>query len=106
MNMSNLLQKHKDFLTLLLTTDNLQARALLDTLTTNQVYVLSEIAYNILLMKHSKAILEKLKKHNHILKKLSNKKLTAYTKKKLLSKYRKQTLILLHLFKKQLLQLL
>lgn len=104
--MSSRLQKNKDFLTILLKTDDLQGRALLDTLNANQVYVLSEIAYNLLLMKHSKQTLGKLKKYNHILKKLSDKKITVNTKKLLASKYRKQLLAVLHMFKNQLLRML
>lgn len=104
--MSSQLGKHKDFLILLLTTDIIQARALLDTATKKQISVLSEIALNLLLIKHSKKIQDQMKKHNHILKKLSDKKNSVTKKRNIVSKYRKQLIKLLHLFKNQLLQML
>ena len=104
--MSTQLQKHKEYLTLLLSTNNLQARAILDTSTNEQINILSEIALNLRLIKHSKKIIEKLKNHNHLLKKLSDKKLSISNKRIIVRKYRKQIIKLLQLFKNQLLQLI
>lgn len=78
--MSTQIQKHKEFLMLLLRTNNLQARALLDTSTNEQINVFSEIAFNLRLIKHSKKISQQLKNHNHLLRKLSDKKLSVSNK--------------------------
>ena len=104
--MSQSLKRNKDFLTLLLTTDKGQAKALLETVTQKQLETVIEIVFNlkkISTLKKDKTVIEKRK---NLLKKLVNKKVKLLKKKQLIVRHRIQLLKTLLHFKRLLLSLL
>ncbi len=87
--MSVKIHKSRHFLQLLLSTSKVQARALLETSSPDQILMLSEIALNIVenqLPTNTKTKLE-LKKHHSVLKKLANRKIKPKNKYHLVHKH-------------------
>ena len=104
--MSRTLRKNKGFLTLLLTTDPAQARALLNIITTKQVEAIVEIAYNLMRIATSETEKAVIKKRRTLLKKLVNKKLKLPKTKKLIALHRLALLKTLLHFKRELLHVI
>ena len=102
--MSPNLNKNKEFIKLLLTTDPRQARALLSTITSKQVEAIVEIAYNLLRIANSKSDRTVLNKRRSLLKKLINKKISVGKTKKLIVLHKLAILKTLWHFKRVLLQ--
>ena len=95
--MSSLLQKHIPFIILVTSGDKKQTRAILNTVTDNQVRVLSEVAANTLfgnipLTARSR---DTLKKHKKLIKGLASRTLSSKTKKKAILKHQKGLVVLL-----------
>ena len=104
--MSQKLKRSKSFLTLLLDTKLLQARALLNTITEPQVEAIVEIVYNLMNIASSSKDRAALNKRKAFLKKLVNKRTKLNQKKRLVIKHRVQLLKTLVHFKKPLLNIL
>ena len=85
--MSKNLNKHKHFLSLLLTTDQVQANTLLDSITLKQVEIILEIVNNLLTLSSSISDKLRIKKRKTLLERLVNKKLKLSKKKYLVSKH-------------------
>lgn len=103
--MSKTLNDNKYFLQLLLNTNKRQAHALIYTLTDKQIQSLSEIAFNLLRIQHTKNRTQQVKKYQSLLKKIASKKISNNKKKAILEKRRNSVIKALHLFKKELLSL-
>jgi len=104
--MSKEVVKHKHFLELLLNTHDYQARALLDTVSNDQVDVISEIAFNLNDIKHSDSVQQGMRFQKHLLKKLANRNVSNNKKKIIIRHNRKQLLKVLKLFRRDLLSLI
>lgn len=97
--MSALLQKYVPFIIVVTSGDNKQTRAILSTVTDNQIRVLSEIAANTLHanIPLSAKSLKLLKKHKKLIKSLASTTLALKTKKRLIVKHWKGLLVLLNI---------
>lgn len=103
--MSALLVAHAPFLSLLLTTELAQQKAILKTLTQTQQRVLLEVLHNIGTLPHRNEDLPFLKKRKRLLK-LFNKNNSIIKRKLALKRNTNKVLGILHRFKDQLLSLL
>ena len=98
--MSELLKQNGNFIDLVLSTPKrLQAVALLDTATPDQVRTLAEIARNVLHLPLSPEARLTINKRRHLLEKLSNQKLSTRRKADLISKHHRLILEVLHAIK-------
>ena len=104
-NMSKHLVKNKDYLTLLLNTSKNQAVALIDSATTEQIALLSEIAYNLLRLPLGKKAARLVKSKQQVFDRLAKKGLSLEQKQRLLRKNYKLILTVLWELKQQLQQL-
>jgi len=104
--MSKSVLKEKFFLILLLSTEKEQARALLDTVTNNQVSVISEIIYNCQQLTLPKKAALLFKRRKLYLSKISNKSISVNTRKQLIRSHYRQLLDTLLSIKNKLLELL
>jgi hypothetical protein len=100
--MSKTLKRVSPFLTLLLSTTKDQAKALLYTLTPDQVHALQEIAQNLLHLPLSPNIKAVVKKRNLILRKLADKSIKIKQKIALIENHQRQIYHTLLLVKTQL----
>ena len=103
--MSQALKRNKYFLTLLLTTNKGQAKALLETITQNQLETVIEIVFNLIKICTVKKDKTAIQKRKNLLKKLVNKKVKLSKKKQLIVRHRIQLLKTLLHFKSLLLSL-
>ena len=104
--MSRNVKKNKNFLKLILTTERKQALALLDTISLEQVKLLTEIAINLLNLPFPKKLKEIVKKRKRVLQLLSNIKLKTSRKKNIISRHKFQILSTLLGFRHLLMDLL
>ena len=103
--MSKNVSLNKQFLHLLLTTSWEQGAALLDTVTTPQALLISEIALNLLQLPLQKKAAHLVRKKRKVLQKLADKKVGKLAKRKIIRKHYKFLLDLLLSVKLQLEQL-
>ena len=104
--MSQNLRKYKSFLTLLLSTSQTQAKALLQTITSGQVQAIVEIVYNLMNIASSSKDKAVIQKRRAFLRKLVNKRIKFGGKKNLVVKHKAKLLKTLLHFKKVLVNLL
>lgn len=104
--MSKLVKQHREFLQLLLNTSKDQAAALLDTVTPEQVHLLSEIAFNLLQLPLSKKGQTLINKKKTLFEFLASKKQTKEQKRKRIRKHYKYILTTLWALKQHLILLL
>ena len=104
--MSKRLIKHKSFLELLLTTNKVQAKALMDTLTQEQLEALVEIFLNLMKLKVPTKTESLLRKRRRVLAKLIQKRLSITTKLRIIKQHFRQIYDTLLSVKGKLLQLL
>ena len=104
-NMSKHLVKNRDYLMLLLNTSKNQAVALIDSATTEQIALLSEIAYNLLRLPLGKKAARLVKSKQQVFDQLAKKGLGLEQKQRLLRKNYKLILTVLWELKQQLQQL-
>ena len=104
--MSETLMLNKHFINLFLNTSKQQQKALFETITNNQILVVSEICYNLLKLELNGETQQIVKKRKKILQKISNHKLTIKNKKKLIVKHYKQLNVILLTVKDKLLELI
>ena len=103
--MSVKIRKCREFFHLLLSTDKIQALALLKTASEDQLHCITEISHNLLQITLKGEISQKVRKRRHILKHLANKKTSYKAKSKLLYKHSISMLDTLLSFKRQILEL-
>ena len=101
-NMSKRILKHKEFLHLLLNSTKDQARALLYTITPEQVSAISEIVLNLLELPLPNTVKTILQRRRKVFKKISDKMLSVRTRTSLIKKHMTLMLSTLHLVKSQL----
>ena len=106
MKMSETLILNKHFIFLFLNTSKQQQKVLFETLTNNQILVVSEICYNLLKLDLDDKTQQIVKKRKKILQKISNHKLTLKNKKKIIIKHYKQLNDILLFIKDKLLELI
>ena len=104
--MSQNLKKAKKILLLLLLTENVQARALLETVTLKQAEALVEIIYNLMNIAATKSDKAVILKRKPFLRKLINRRLKLSAKRKLIGRHRVKLLKTLLHFKHPLLTLI
>ena len=104
--MSQNLKKAKNFLLLLLLTENVQARALLETVTLKQAEALVEIINNLMNIAATKSDKAVILKRKPFLRKLINRRLKLSAKRKLIGRHRVKLLKTLLHFKHPLLTLI
>ena len=104
-NMSKHFIQNKEFLHLILHSTNDQAVALIDTVTPEQIQLLSEIAYNILQLPLPKKGKYLVNSKLMLFKRLADKKTSKDKKKRLLHKNAKHILLTLWAIRPQLQQL-
>ena len=105
--MSKILRKVKHFLTLLLTTSDEQKRALLESVTDEQIHAITEIIHNLLhVVDITPEARKDLKKRMHVLSKLSKKKASVRSKRNLLFTHARLVLKTLKLIQGPLLALI
>ena len=97
--MSKLITRHKHFISLLMKTSKEQSRALLYTITIEQVTVLSEIIFNLLTLPLKKKQKDFITRRNTLFNKLGNKKTSNRVKIKLIRKNLKIILELIQINK-------
>lgn len=103
--MSKHFLKNKEFLHLILHTSNDQALALIDTITPEQIELLSEIAFNILKLPLPKKAKHLVNSKILLFRRLADKKTSKDKKKRLLHKNAKHILLTLWAIRPQLQQL-
>ena len=86
--------------------DKKQALAILKTLNEKQVYLISEIFHNLLLIPQSQIVEKILKRNKKLIIRISNPKISAVKRLRLINKNSKLLLKVLHEVKKQLLDLI
>ena len=104
--MSQLLNDNKPFLLMILDTSKDQASAIIDTITPNQVRVISEIVSNLLELPVSKETKSRLTSKQNLFMKLASKRASINAKRKLITKNYKHILLTLWTVKDQLKKLL
>ena len=104
--MSQALQKHKNFMELLLTTHKNQARALIETITKEQLNLIIEIFFNLLKLNVPSETKILLKRRARLVSKLTNRRLSISTKQALVSRHFHQLYHTLLSVKGKLLQLI
>jgi hypothetical protein len=100
--MSSNIQQNLDYLKLLLSTDTIQQRALISTITPEQVDVLSEIFHNLLTLPLTPAENKFVKARGLIIKKLGDTSKTQRYHKSQLNKHSRQVVKTLIYFKDKL----
>ena len=103
--MSQSLQKQKHFIELLLSTDKIQAKSLIETINREQLHVIIEIITNLLKLNVPKQTKILLKRRARLMSKLTNKRLSISTKHSLVRKHFRQIYDTLLSVKGKLLQL-
>ena len=104
--MSKRLLKEKPFLELLLTTDKSQAKALMETITLNQVEVIVEILTNLQRLNVPQKTRALLQKRKRVLTSLTNTRTKLSTKLRIIRRHFRQVIDTLHSVKRRLLELL
>lgn len=93
--MSELVKDNADFINLLLNTTSIQAQALLDTITRQQVRVISQIARNLLVIPLGAEIKEVITENRKLIEKLANRECTIGKKCKIIGTHRKKIIHIL-----------
>jgi ribosomal protein S20 len=95
--MSDLVKREKHFLKLFLSTSNAQRRALINSITSSQLKAVVQIVYNALQgnLTVNDRVIRALKESRLVIRRFVSKDLTHQQRKRLLSKYTKQFLLLL-----------
>ena len=104
--MSRNINKNKNFLGLILSTNTIQAKGLLNTISSDQLRLIEEIAYNLLNLPLSEKEKNIVKNQKSFIRKLSNKKIKVSEKKKIIRRYKTKLLNILLILKLKLLSLL
>ena len=104
--MSELLDKHRSFLSLLLAGDKKQANSLIQTIIPSQVKVITEIFHNLLTLPLEESEEKEVHKRRNLIKLLANSNKSLSLRKKAIKKHRRQVLAILHHFRNQLTNLL
>lgn len=95
--MSELLRDHSNFLSLILNTDPIQQKSLLDSITPSQALLIGEIFLNLLNIEHEDKDFSFLKNKIRVLESLSKRNLSARYRRSLVRKHKVLILkILLH----------
>lgn len=88
--MSVLIKDNSNFIGLLIKTTFIQAQALLDTVTKNQIQVIAEIAKNLLTIPLANEIKEEVESNNKLLRKIASKDIGINKKARIISLHRKK----------------